>query len=253
MVWRDLQLGPSGSPRPDVFTLFKSFVNPQPTSYEVKASKADFRADATAGKWMSYLAFSSRVYFACEAGLLTKADVPQAAGLITLRDGRWTAIKRPIAQHVSMPQEVCLKLLIDGVGREGPVCRRRGWSESATIEKLRKEFGDDVAAVLRDLRSARVSVEYAKREADRIVESARDTAKRILQEANVSPQREELCSVLGLPVDAPVYAIKNAVRQFSIDRAAHPAVRQLHRIKGAIDRLSASIDTPEEPEEELTC
>src|SRR5262245_7005098 len=76
MVWCDMQLGPGGSPRPDVYAIYKSFVNPAPTAYECKVSTSDFRADVTSGKWKTYLPFASAVYFACEAGLFGKAEVP---------------------------------------------------------------------------------------------------------------------------------------------------------------------------------
>ena len=45
MVWLNMQLGPRGSPRPDVYTIYKSYVRPQPTAYEVKISREDFRSD----------------------------------------------------------------------------------------------------------------------------------------------------------------------------------------------------------------
>lgn len=241
MVWQDMQLGPHGSPRPDVFTLFKSFANPQPTSYEVKVSKSDFRADATAGKWQSYLRFSSRVYFACESGLLSKNDVPSHAGLITLKDGKWTAVKKAISQPVHMPEEVLLKLLIDGVNRVGPAPRHKTWSESATVDKIKKKFGEDVAIVLRDLRAARTEIEYSKLTADRIESDAKVRALRIREEANLSPLREELCCVLGVPADSQQYILENRIRAIKIDQQAHPAVRELTRVKGMIERLASTI------------
>ena len=42
MVWTDMQLGPSGSARPDVYTLMKSYTQPNPTTYEVKISVIRF-------------------------------------------------------------------------------------------------------------------------------------------------------------------------------------------------------------------
>src|SRR6266571_2431143 len=76
MCWTDMQLGPAGSPRPDVYCIDKSFVSPFPTAYECKVSVPDFRSDVTSGKWSSYLKFAYRVFFAVPAGLVSKADVP---------------------------------------------------------------------------------------------------------------------------------------------------------------------------------
>ena len=64
MVWTDMQLGPVGSPRPDVFTVNKSYTQPRPLSYEIKISRADFRSDVTSGKWQKYLDYSAGVIFA---------------------------------------------------------------------------------------------------------------------------------------------------------------------------------------------
>lgn len=49
MVWCNLQLGPSGSPRPDVYRMSKSFVRPCPIAYECKISRENFRSDVTSG------------------------------------------------------------------------------------------------------------------------------------------------------------------------------------------------------------
>lgn len=63
MVWEDMQLGPSGSPRPDVYTIMKSYTSPLPTAYECKVSVADFRGDVVSGKWQAYLRFAGAVVF----------------------------------------------------------------------------------------------------------------------------------------------------------------------------------------------
>lgn len=55
MTWTDLQMGPSHSARPDVYTLNKSYVSPCPTTYECKISRSDFLSDVTSGKWQAYL------------------------------------------------------------------------------------------------------------------------------------------------------------------------------------------------------
>lgn len=45
MVWTNTQLGPVGSPRPDVFTVDKSFARFAADAYEVKVSVSDLRHD----------------------------------------------------------------------------------------------------------------------------------------------------------------------------------------------------------------
>ena len=66
LAWLDIQLGPVHSPRPDVYTLDKSYVQPCPTAYEVKVSVQDFRSDVTSGKWQTYLNYAEAVYFCVE-------------------------------------------------------------------------------------------------------------------------------------------------------------------------------------------
>lgn len=95
MVWTNMQLGPSGSPRPDVYTLAKSFSRPRPMAYEIKVSLPDYRRDVTSGKWQSYLDYSSAVVFVVPAGLITKADLPAGCGLMTRSDKGWRTAKAP--------------------------------------------------------------------------------------------------------------------------------------------------------------
>ena len=76
LVWTDMQLGPAGSPRPDVYSLPCSFTRFMPIAYECKISVADFRRDVTAGKWTSYMQFAAGVIFAAPAGLVGKDDLP---------------------------------------------------------------------------------------------------------------------------------------------------------------------------------
>lgn len=94
-VWTDMQMGPVGSPRPDVYVLPKEYRAFHPISYEVKVSMQDFRADTTRAKWQSYLPFSAGVVFACPAGLLKPADLPTGCGLIERSSTGWRHKKRP--------------------------------------------------------------------------------------------------------------------------------------------------------------
>lgn len=57
VIFENMQLGPAGSPRPDVYTIPKVYSRFTPLAYEVKISVADFRSDVTSGKWQSYRAY----------------------------------------------------------------------------------------------------------------------------------------------------------------------------------------------------
>ena len=78
----ELNLGPSGSKRVDVYALKKTY-RVQANIYEVKVTKQDFRHDVEAGKYEAYLPWATRVFFLVPKGLVTKDEVPDTCGLIT--------------------------------------------------------------------------------------------------------------------------------------------------------------------------
>jgi hypothetical protein len=241
MVWCDIQLGPAGSVRPDVYTLCKSFVRPSPMAYEVKVSQSDFRADVTTGKWQSYLAYATGVYFACEAGLFSKADVPEHCGLIVLRDGRWRAAKKPVLQSVRIPEDALLKLVIDGVEREGPRYRQKTWLDSRGYAVCNQKLGAVVARTIQDRLAVEQEIASAKRSAEFIVADANRTADRLRAEGaeRLAPLRLDLCSALGLPASSDVWRIDAAVRELKASIAQHPAETKLQNLTRALQHALA--------------
>lgn len=231
MTWCDMQLGPSGSPRPDVFAIFKSYSNPCPIAYEVKVSKSDFRADVTAGKWQSYLQFAHGVYFACEGDLISKNDVPTHCGLIVLRSG-WRIAKRAVLSPVVLPQDACIKLLIDGVEREGPTIRYRSFASYTAVQQASQKFGDLVGRILSDHQKVERQIEYSKHTADRLESDARARAELIRKEAadSVEPLRKEICDILGLPADTSGWRLRGEVKKLRAAQAEHPAVEKLRAL-----------------------
>lgn len=238
MVWCDLQLGPSGSPRPDVYAIYKSYTHPTPTAFEVKVSRSDFLADVTSGKWQSYLPFASGVSFACVDGLVKKAEVPDHCGLYVLGAKGWRAAKRPILRPVTIPQDALLKLLIDGVEREGPIYRKRRYDESDVISRIRAKFGEIAARTIRNRVAVDYEIDGAKHTAARIIEQANRQADQIRKEAtdNVEPLRAELCAVLGLTPTADRWQIRAAVQTLRSALDEHPAHHAHRRFTEIISR-----------------
>lgn len=150
MVWEDIPAGRSGSVRPDVYTIEKSFANPNPIAYEVKVSRADFRSDVTKAKWKAYLDFSYGVVFAVPKGLVTKKDIPNGCGLITFNGQFWNTVKKPTLHPSKLDDELLLKLLIGGQRRQSApeVIAPRPFDERQHHETLRKKFGQDIAQKL---------------------------------------------------------------------------------------------------------
>ncbi len=160
-VWVDMQLGPAASARPDVYTIPCSFSRFTPLAYEVKVSMADFRRDITKGKYTDYLAYASGVIFACPAGLLKRDDIPAGAGLMTRGDEGWRVVKAPtLTKCPDLPRALWLKLVMDGERRDHErhaymaLHCRRDLVEHLAVEKVRRQFGEVVAAAVQDHRSA---------------------------------------------------------------------------------------------------
>ncbi|MCW3543093.1 hypothetical protein [Burkholderia cenocepacia] len=253
LVWTDMQLGPAGSPRPDVYTVPCSFARFQPVAYECKISVADFRRDVTAGKWTSYLRFAAGVIFAAPAGLLKKEDIPAGCGLIVRGPDGWRSLKGPTLKNVdNLPRDAWIKLIIDGMGRladQSYEQLRAGLCNEWTLEKkLRARLGDVVANAVRDRLNAERRLKDATERLENLAEEAENERRLILDRAKEHAQRDaaqidsariELARALGLPANAGAWEIasacKQAVRRVSIDSEVKRLRQQLERIQAAIE------------------
>lgn len=238
MVWRDLQLGPAGSPRPDVYTIAKSFIRPNPTAYECKISVADFRRDVTSCKWQSYQQFASAVVFAAPAGLIAVSDIPPMCGLILRHEQCWRLAKKPTICPVKIPQEAFLKLLIDGVERQGPIYRARHWDKG--VSEFTKRFGSDAARWVNDSAAVKSVVEKANFRAKAILDGARAEAEKIKQAARSdSPALwRDLCEVLEIPLDSTKWTAKEKIRKINLDMEGG---EDKHRLKLLVNEIQSSI------------
>ncbi|WP_322067978.1 hypothetical protein [Burkholderia cenocepacia] len=253
LVWTDMQLGPAGSPRPDVYTVPCSFARFQPVAYECKISVADFRRDVTAGKWTSYLRFAAGVIFAAPAGLLKKEDIPAGCGLIVRGPDGWRSLKGPTLKNVdNLPRDAWIKLIIDGMGRladQSYEQLRAGLCNEWTLEKkLRARLGDVVADAVRDRLNAERRLKDATERLENLAEEAENERRLILDRAKEHAQRDaaqidsariELARALGLPASAGAWEIasacKQAVRRVSLDSEVKRLRQQLERIQVAIE------------------
>lgn len=253
LVWTDMQLGPAGSPRPDVYTVPCSFARFQPVAYECKISVADFRRDVTAGKWTSYLRFAAGVIFAAPAGLLKKEDIPAGCGLIVRGPDGWRSLKGPTLKNMeNLPRDAWIKLIIDGMARladQNHEQLRAGLCNEWTLEKrLRARLGDIVADAVRDQLHAERRLKTATERLENLAEEAENERRLILDRAKEHAQRDaaqidsariELAGALGLPASAGAWEIasacKQAVRRVSIDSEVKRLRQQLERIQAAIE------------------
>ncbi len=219
----DMQLGPAGSPRPDVFTICHSYQSPEPISYECKVTRSDLMRDTASGKWTKYLKFSTGVVFAIPKGLANKDEIPRAAGLIVRSENVWRMARRPIFNPVVIPQFALFKIAFDSsraeVGREPSPRTAEPWF---VARKLRDDLGSEIAEILKDTVAARDRIEdlksYAKKlseraEADRLAHQKFQWRQQEAEKANISADREALARLLGLDPQARMNEISSAMRR----------------------------------------
>ena len=255
MVWTDMQLGPSGSPRPDVYTIRKSYSKPMPMAFECKVSRSDLRSDTTSGKWQSYLKFAAAVVFAAPDGLCTVADIPDGCGLIVRKAAAWRYVRRPTLQNVVPPFDACMKLLIDGVHRayvpRSPIPRAATtWELNA---RVRAKFGEAVATAARDLAAAQSRIDNLKSDAAAawaVEKKGIDTRAEILRsqyaasEAEWASIRAEVREWLGIEGGSTFAARQKlaALRaECSVDARVDAAEKRLTQARLALDSAVRAI------------
>lgn len=165
LVWEDLSLGPAGTVRPDVLSIGKSFVAPQPTIYEIKVTRADLMADLSAGKSLQYFKYAQRVVFCFPAGMAKKEEVPPEFGVMTRGEQSWrTARRAPMRELPVWGRDVWMKLLMDGVRREASVARKELWQAIRTEDQARRSLSDDYQAWLQDRAAAERNLAFLQAE-----------------------------------------------------------------------------------------
>lgn len=251
VVWTDMQLGPAGSPRPDVYTLDPSFAKFCPMAYEVKVSVSDYRRDVTAGQWQTYLPFAAGVTFAVPAGLIERAALPEGCGLIVRGSEGWRTMKAPTLRAIqTLPHTAWIKLLIDGLGREA---QRRVDLAAPSISNewsLRRHAGQKLGAQVAELLEDRERAEslFAHRTeelrqaeqgaSERLREIEQRTRERIEQQAAlIDDTRAQLAKALGLPASASPLAIRNAAESQAVCLDRDDEVQRLRSALRTVERV----------------
>lgn len=255
MVWTNMPMGRAGSVRPDVWTLPKSY-NFSALAYECKVSVSDFRADVTAGKWRSYLDYSSGVYFAVPQGLVQKSDIPTGCGLYVRGPDGWRGVRKPTLQRQpELPAEVWMKLLMDGVKREveRTDLRARQLDSWAHAERTRRLAGDTLADALRDREAAAAALRSAeardleaaaaiRERTQQQIDFARQDASRLREHAE--QVMSELAVSLGLPPESSLYDVSRAIRSARERLTRDGEVRALTQQLDAIRKALANAQFP---------
>ncbi|MFV0916076.1 hypothetical protein ACI1PM_03235 [Ralstonia nicotianae] len=254
LVWTDMQLGPSGSPRPDVYTVPRSYSRFMPVAYECKVSVADFRRDVTAGKWTSYLQFAAGVMFCVPAGLISKDDIPNGCGLMVRSETVWRTVKGPTMRPVdNLPRDAWIKLLLDGMHLMSAERIARGINEWKLEAVVREKFGHTMADLMRSRRDAEGQFEYqteklktAAEEAHKLYQEQMAKARERVEKdvAQLSAERCELALALGLPETAATHLI---VRRCWDVRRALDRDSEIERLTNQLETIRRALEVATKP------
>lgn len=251
MVWTNTQLGPSGSPRPDVFTVAKSFARFRADCYEIKVSVSDFRHDVTSGKWQSYRKFGHSVWFAFPRGMVPLEMVPKDCGVMVRGDGGWRAARKPVAQVLdTLPRDTWLKLLMElhPIDVAGNVRGPRSASKYIAADIVRKRMGEEIGALYAKAKDAERSLQWRiehaeterKRIEDAVVQQRKDAdAMRVQEAARLDESMRALALMFGLKEDemTPFHLTTaiNTFRRRLRGAGLDTAVATLTALQGVID------------------
>lgn len=262
MVWSDIPMGPAGSQRPDLFSLEKSFTKPNPTVYEIKVSRSDFRQDVTAGKWFGYKQFASRVIFCVPKGLITKTEVPDGAGLMIRSENGWRNTKKATVFGNLPKFDHMLKLLLKTDVAARITKRSLDINYYRVSKEVSKKHGDEIGKIISNVGAAEYKIQEAEERAKKILSEARSVRDR--EEARAKDDRkrymeeyEEILSetrnALNLPPDACRFQVLSAMRSIinKLSGIYGIKVNLLNRLSRQAERMKSDLDFVAEQIEQM--
>lgn len=247
IIWTDMQLGPSGSPRPDVYTIPKSYANFRPMAYEIKVSVADFRSDITKGKWQSYLKYACAVIFAVPKGLISKEDIPKGCGLIVRSESGWRMVKGPTLTPIKndLPADFWIKLVIDGVDRSKGRYNHNELEKRVVHKKIKEKYGQQLAYVLSQKDKAEQDLENRTSylmEKYKILDVFAYAEREKGNLENLKQIKTDLCAILDISPDSNRWSIESALKDKLKLLKADPLVAESNKkINSAIETLERNL------------
>jgi hypothetical protein len=254
LCWLDMQLGPAGSPRPDVFALDPSYSALRSIAFECKVSRADFLRDAQAGKALGYRKFAGALSFAAPKGLITKGELPEGCGLIERGPDSWRWARRPVVSTVELPWRTWMKLVIDGIERARDpraALRIKQANEYRQQDLARKRLGDELGQMLADRDAARYrlqqEIDMAKSETESEREKRRTWQSREREEAQrhldaLYAEMERLCKELGIEGTHSPHRIRDALARLRPEHDALELAQAKAELERAAERMKESAE-----------
>lgn len=248
ICWEDMQLGPAGTCRPDVYSIAHSYSKFCPIVYEVKVSISDFRADVTAGKYTKYFKYAGGVVFAVPDGLLKKTDIPDGCGLMVRKESGWITLKGPIMRQLdNLPRDAWIKLLMDGMTREveRTQLKSRSYGSWFVERNLSKNHGEEVSRLVAQACLAKdrlaSEIKYAEERAqivrqESIDEQKRREENRRREEERLTDAQRDLAVLLGVDPDAPRYLLAGALERAVTRLTENEEISRMRRILDGMQR-----------------
>lgn len=248
ICWEDMQLGPAGTCRPDVYAMAHSYSKFCPVVYEMKVSVSDFRADVTAGKYTKYFKYAGGVVFAVPEGLLKKSDIPEGCGLMIRKETGWHTLKGPtIRQLDNLPRDAWMKLLMDGLTREAERTQIKSRTAQAYFidHKLLKKHGAEIADLVcrayrskdrleQEIDAQEQRMKQIRQEGEE--ELARRRKRREEAEESLNDAQRDLAQALGLERDVPIYVLTRTLWEATRRLASDEEVKRLRTVLSHIER-----------------
>lgn len=251
ICWEDMQLGPAGTCRPDVYSIAHSYSKFCPVVYEVKVSVSDFRADVTAGKYTKYFNYAGGVVFAVPEGMLKKSDIPDGCGLMIRKESGWHTLKGPTMRQIdTLPRDAWMKLLMDGMTRqaERTQIKSRVINTYLSEKKLMKRHGSEIADLVCRAHRSKERLEQQVRDNDERLKNLRQESEEEMQrrrkrreesEERLTDAQQDLAKALGLDPNVPMYVLTRtlweAMRRLTEDE-------EIKRLRGILSNLERTLN-----------
>ncbi len=159
--------------------------------------------------------------------------------MIVRHENTWRMAKSATVNPRLIDQEALIKLLIDGVHREGPIQRAKKWNDWDVTAKFARKFGAQAARYVSDAAEIHRRIEQAEHTAQHIRERAEEDAKvfRERAESEAPAKWLELISILGLEADASRWDIERELRELRTAKEGTAEARTLRSILTALGRI----------------
>jgi len=106
--------GDPHAPIADIYAFKKSYTRPFFSIYDIKVSRGDFLQDIKSSKYMKYMEFCDRFYFATPSGLVKVEEIPAEAGWYVRGDKGWRTIKPAPLRKTQPYADVLMACLFRG-------------------------------------------------------------------------------------------------------------------------------------------